>query len=73
MHSESESETEEEDLECDECGRVSDIFDAYIEHEEKEIVANNFQLKTKLISSSYGGPVLLVSYNSVIDIVVFGF
>ena len=27
-----ESEAEEEDLECEECGKVSENFDAYIEH-----------------------------------------
>ena len=31
----SESETEEEDLECDECGKISENFDAYIEHRGK--------------------------------------
>ena len=31
----SESEEEEEDLECDECGKVSDNFDEYIEHRGK--------------------------------------
>ena len=35
VHSDLESKTEEEDLECDECGRVSDIFDAYSEHRGK--------------------------------------
>ena len=33
--SESENEEEEEDLECDECGEVSENFDAYIEHRGK--------------------------------------
>ena len=31
----SDSEIEEEDLECDECGKVSENFDAYIEHRGK--------------------------------------
>ena len=35
LNSDSESEIEEEDLERDECGQVSENFDAYIEHRGK--------------------------------------
>ena len=35
LNSDSDSEIEEEDLECDECGKVSENVDAYIEHRGK--------------------------------------